>query len=118
MGYIEQNAKTYEYLIDCGFKIIFKKTLYIGSDTKGNCDAELVLKIVSDFYEKSYNKCYLVTGDGDFGCVVEFLQNKGVFDTLISPDERKCSLLLKNKNIEIDFLDRHYSKFSRKLPEN
>ena len=115
MGYIEHNLKTYEYLRDCGFEMIFKKTLFVGNNTKGNCDAEIVLKIVSDFYEKSYDECFLITGDGDFGCVVEFLRDRGVFNALISPDERKCSLLLKNKNIEILFLDRHYSKFSVNL---
>jgi len=111
IGYMEQNLKTYEYLKGCGFNIIFKHTLFIGNSTKGNCDAELVLKIVSDYYEKSFSKCFLITGDGDFGCVVEFLRDRGVFS---APDERNCSFLLKNKNIEITFLNHHYSKFSIK----
>jgi len=46
---------------------------------KGNCDAELVLKTTSDFYTKSFERCLLVTGDGDFGCLVEFLRDNSSF---------------------------------------
>jgi uncharacterized LabA/DUF88 family protein len=80
---------------------------------KGNCDAELVLKAVSDFYTKAFTNCILITGDGDFGCLVEFLQNNKAIDRIISPDENKCSILLKNKNTEITFLNEHYHKFSK-----
>lgn len=79
---------------------------------KGNCDAELVLKTVSDFYEKAFDKCILITGDGDFGCLVEFLKNNNALDSVLSPDEKKCSILLKNKNVSILFLNDLYHKFS------
>ncbi len=85
---------------------------------KGNCDAELILKAVSDFYTNAYVRCVLVTGDGDFGCLVAFLKEKGVFRTLISPDKNKCSILLRNKNVEIVFLNELYPKFSTRNPEN
>ena len=42
-----------------------------------------------------YEQVVLVTGDGDFACLVTFLQNKGRFDTLISPNYRKASVLLR-----------------------
>ena len=115
IGFIRERISFYEYLHDCGFYLIFKQTLLYKGSVKGNCDAELILKIVSDFYTKSYGGCYLITGDGDFGCIVEFLRDNNVFLALISPDSKKCSLLLKNKNIEITFLDRHYHKFSRRI---
>lgn len=115
IGFMKNRLAFYEYLEQCGFCLIFKQTLIYRGVVKGNCDAELILKIISDFYTNSYNECCLITGDGDFGCIVEFLRDKGVFNTLISPDENKCSLLLKNKNIEISFLNRHYPKFSIKL---
>ncbi len=82
---------------------------------KGNCDAELVLKTISDFYTKAFDKCMLVTGDGDFGCVVEFLAGNSALGGIIAPDRKKCSILLKNKNIEITFLNEHYHKFSTPL---
>ena len=91
-----------------------KQTISVGEKIKGNCDAELVLKTVSDFYTKSFTSCILVTGDGDFGCLVEFLKENNSIKTVLSPDENKCSILLRNKNIEIVFLNKLYHKFSNR----
>ncbi len=114
IGLVPTRTKFYEHLQECGFILVFKQTVSVGGVIKGNCDAELVLKTVSDFYNKAFDKCILVSGDGDFGCLVEFLDNNSVLDRVISPDENKCSILLRNKNTEITFLNEHYHKFSKK----
>jgi len=114
IGLVPSRTSFYEYLQECGFILVFKQTISVGKTIKGNCDAELVLKTVSDFYTKAFSSCLLITGDGDFGCLVEFLQNSKAIDRIISPDEEKCSILLKNKNTEITFLNEHYHKFSSK----
>jgi uncharacterized LabA/DUF88 family protein len=113
IGLVPDRIKFYEQLQECGFILIFKQTISVGGVVKGNCDAELVLKTVSDFYTKGYDSCILITGDGDFGCLVEFLKENKALYTIISPDEKKCSILLKNKNTEITFLNEHYQKFSK-----
>ncbi len=115
IGLIPERVKFYEYLQECGFVLVFKQTVSVGGSIKGNCDAELVLKTVSDFYTKSFSKCILVTGDGDFGCLVQFLKENKIIDRVISPDENKCSILIRNKNVEITFLNDLYSKFSDKV---
>jgi uncharacterized LabA/DUF88 family protein len=113
IGLVPERVKFYEYLQECGFILVFKQTVSVGGTVKGNCDAELVLKATSDFYTKSFGKCMLVTGDGDFGCLVEFLSEAGALSGVLAPDEQKCSILLRNKNIEITFLNDLYHKFSR-----
>ena len=115
IGLVPDRIKFYEHLQECGFILIFKQTIPVAGKIKGNCDAELVLKTVSDFYTKAYDSCILVTGDGDFGCLVEFLKENKVIDKVIAPDENKCSILIKNKNIEITFLNDHYHKFGEKI---
>lgn len=115
IGLVPSRTSFYHYLEECGYILIFKQTVSFGGRVKGNCDAELVLKSVSDFYTKSFSLCILITGDGDFGCLVEFLKENKVIDLVISPDEYKCSILLKNKNTEITFLNDHYHKFSDKI---
>jgi len=112
IGLVPERVKFYEYLQECGFILIFKQTVSVGGTIKGNCDAELVLKTVSDFYTKSFDSCILITGDGDFGCLVEFLEENKSLGLVISPDKNKCSILLRNKNTEITFLNEHYHKFS------
>jgi uncharacterized LabA/DUF88 family protein len=115
IGLVPSRTSFYKYLQECGFILIFKQTVSFGGIIKGNCDAELVLKTVQDFYTKSFDSCILITGDGDFGCLVEFLKENKVIDLVISPDEKKCSILLKNKNTEITFLNDHYHKFSNRV---
>lgn len=114
IGLMPDKVKFYEYLQECGFIIIFKQTISIEGKVKGNCDAELVLKSVSDFYTNSFDLCYLVTGDGDFGCLVEFFKNNKCLGGILAPDENKCSFLIRNKNIEITFLNNQYHKFCDK----
>ncbi len=115
IGLIPSRISFYEYLQESGFILIFKQTISVGGTVKGNCDAELVLKAVSDFYTKSCTSCFLLTGDGDFGCLVEFLRDNSAIRGVLSPDESKCSILLRNKNIEITFLNALYHKFSTKI---
>lgn len=112
IGFIPTKESFYNYLKDCGFILIFKQTALVSSSVKGNCDAEMVLKIVSDFYTKKYDSCILITGDEDFGCLVEFLKENKIFHSLIAPDKMKCSFQLKNKYVKITFLNGHYHKFS------
>jgi len=115
IGLAPDRTKFYEYLQECGFVLIFKQTITVSGLIKGNCDAELVLKATSDFYTKSFDKCILITNDGDFGCLVEFLISNSVLDRIISPDESRCSFLLRNKNVEITFLNDLYHKFSNRI---
>ncbi|MBI3888662.1 NYN domain-containing protein [Candidatus Nomurabacteria bacterium] len=114
IGLVPERVKFYEYLQSCGYILVFKQTVSVGEKIKGNCDAELVLKTTSDFYTKSFTSCILVTGDGDFGCLVEFLKENNSIKTILAPDENKCSILLRNKNIEIVFLNKLYHKFSNR----
>ncbi len=115
IGLVPERVKFYEHLQSCGYVLIFKQTVSVGEKIKGNCDAELVLKTVSDLYTKSFSKCILITGDGDFGCLVEFLKENNAIERILSPDENKCSFLLRNKNVEITFLNDLYHKFSKKV---
>ena len=115
IGLVPERVEFYEHLQSCGYILVFKQTVSVGEKVKGNCDAELVLKATSDFYEKSFSSCILITGDGDFGCLVEFLKGKKSMSQIIAPDKKKCSFLLRNKNTEITFLNEHYHKFSTKI---
>jgi len=114
IGLVPSRTSFYEHLQECGFILVFKQTISVEGTVKGNCDAELVLKTVSDFYTNAFTSCVLITGDGDFGCLVEFLQINNMPVRIISPDEKKCSILLRNKNTEITFLNELYHKFSSK----
>ncbi len=96
LGFLPINSYLYRDLQNWGYTIVFKPTIPDGNgEVKGNCDAELVLQVVSDMYENEYEKALIVTGDGDFACLVKFLQGKERFLTLISPNHKRASILLR-----------------------
>jgi uncharacterized LabA/DUF88 family protein len=122
LGFIPSNANVYRDLQNWGYTVIFKPTIPDKHDNvKGNCDAELVLQAVSDMYEERFWKAVIVTGDGDFACLVKFLREKDKFLTLISPNHRWASSLLKKEvSGNIVFLENMRIRFEyamKKAPE-
>lgn len=101
IGYIEGNNDLYESLQDAGFICVFKPTLvYKDGTVKGNVDAELVLHAMIQF--PNFGKAVIVTGDGDFYCLVKYLLEQGKLKTVLIPNRLKYSALLKRfaqKNI-------------------
>src|SRR3989344_432800 len=74
IGFVSGNEEMYKSFQEWGYTLIFKPTITGDNGIiKGNCDAELVLQTVSDFYEHKYAKSIIVTSDGDFACLVKFL---------------------------------------------
>lgn len=119
IGLIQKNAKLYQYLQESGFVLIFKETT-VNADgkAKGNCDAELVLKAVSDLYEGKFWNSIIISSDGDFSCLVNFLKEKEAILSILVPHKQKCSILLKRTGVPIVPLDEHYHKFSLHEPKN
>lgn len=94
IGFIAGNNDLYKSLQDAGFVLIFKPTLtYKDGHTKGNCDAELVLQTMIEI--PNYKKAVLVTGDGDFHCLVKYLILEKKLNKLLIPNQKKYSALLK-----------------------
>ena len=124
MGYVEGNQQMYTQLQKDGFILIFKPTLiYKDGTTKGNCDAELVLHTMIEY--PNYNKAVLVSGDGDFFCLAEYLRDKMKLEAVLVPDQNKYSALLKKINRKDEkylvFLDEaknkiEYNHIKKKAP--
>src|SRR6266567_2181425 len=78
IGQVAGNESLYTFLQESDYVLIFKPTLYRheGDKTiiKGNVDAELVLHAMIQY--KSYDKAIIVTGDGDFHCLIEYLEEQ------------------------------------------
>lgn len=97
LGYLETNEDLYKELQEAGYIIIFKPTLkYKDGTTKGNCDAELVLQAMIEL--NNYKKAVIVSGDGDFFCLVNFLHKIDKLEAILIPNQFKYSALLKKIN--------------------
>ena len=101
IGYIAGNNKLYIKLQEAGFVCIWKPILtYKDGSIKGNVDAELVLHTMIQL--PNFNKAVIVTGDGDFYCLVQYLLDQDKLKTVLVPNYHKYSALLKKfakKNI-------------------
>lgn len=105
LGHISKHQPLYDSLTAIGYHLVFKEVTTHGGQPKGNCDAEMVLHAVSDFYEKKLRKAVIVTGDGDFACLIDFLQKQRVFHCLIAPNLQYTSYLLRKRNLPTVYLE-------------
>lgn len=98
IGYIPGNEALYTYLQRCNYIVIFKPTIQGKGDEdekiiKGNVDAELVLHTMIELPQ--YDKAIIVSGDGDFHCLIEYLVEHDKLLHLLIPNPRQYSALLR-----------------------
>lgn len=94
IGYLPKYKSLYRRLRKAGFVICFKEiTRDNYGKVKGNVDAELVLQAMHDY--RRYDKAVIVSGDGDFACLVNYLRSRKKLKCVLAPHSRSCSALLK-----------------------
>jgi uncharacterized LabA/DUF88 family protein len=86
---------------------------------KGNIDAELVLWAMKEM--SNYDKAIIVSGDGDFFCLVEYLEAKGRLMHLLTPSSHYSGLYNRYDEY-VERLDQfkqelRYRDFRRKKPQ-
>jgi len=114
IGYIKQNEKLYRALSSYGYKLVYKPTVKDGSGKpKGNVDAEIVLHSAVIEYP-NYDKAIIISGDGDFYCLHEYLEKKRKLLAIIIPNRKSESSLLRQFQKYKVFLGRDRDKVEYK----
>lgn len=102
IGYVPENEDMYKQLHESGFRIVLKPTYDMtrprpeqeeGEEKKpikGNVDAELVLWAMKEF--PKYQKAIIVSGDGDFFCLVEYLVEQKRLLKILTPSQQYSGL--------------------------
>ena len=104
IGYLPENQGLYTILQKEGFILIFKPTMVLPSGkVKGNVDAELVLHTMIEY--ANYDQALIITGDGDFSCLIEYLMGKDKLLRLMVPDRNRYSSLLARLRPRIVFMN-------------
>jgi len=98
IGYVHGNQLLYTRLQEAGYICVFKPTLSIKENDntikiKGNVDAELVLHTMIEYL--NYDQAIIVSGDGDFYCLIEYLEEKNKLRKIIVTNIHYSSLLRK-----------------------
>ena len=109
IGMVPGNERMYSQLSQAGYHIVFKPTVIYTENgrltTKGNVDAELVLYAAAKVYEQ-YDKAVIVSGDGDFACLHDYLPEKHKLLHVMVPNARFSKLLREQQKyiVRIDRL--------------
>ena len=120
IGYLAENENLYELMHEHGYLVALKPTTEIKPPdvpgqteaekeaakptVKGNIDADLVLYAMKEL--PNYDKAVIVSGDGDFFGLVEYLAQQGKLAKILTPNQR-YSTLLKDFESYIEGLDQH-----------
>ena len=114
IGFIQKNVNLYNYLSSIGYTLIYKPILILRNTLhiKGNVDAELVLQAMIEF--KQYDKAIIVSGDGDFHCLIKYLRKKNKLEVVIIPNRKKYSQLLLYFSEHLRFMNDLSEKLGKK----
>jgi uncharacterized LabA/DUF88 family protein len=114
IGYVPTNQNLYTMLQEQGYILIFKPTLVLkNGKIKGNVDAELVLHAMIEY--PNYTQAVIISGDGDFHCLIQYLKGKGKLKKLIIPNRSKFSSLLREfLPYDVDFMNNLKDKLGYK----
>lgn len=138
IGYMAENEALYEQMHELGYLIVLKPTTEIKPPevegqteaekeaqkptVKGNIDADLVLHAMKEY--PNYDKAVIVSGDGDFLGLIEYLVAQHKLLKLLVPN-RRYSTLLKEFDDHIEGIDQHRGelayrdrRFGRKKPSS
>lgn len=113
IGYVPQNQDLYTNLQKFGYILIFKPTLTLpAGKVKGNVDAELVLHTMIEY--PNFDRALIVTGDGVFYCLIDYLTKQNKLLKLMIPDKSKYSSLFRKRMQHIVFMNNLKGKLEYK----
>lgn len=96
IGFDPTRISFYSFLQQCGFLLVYKPTVVRNENghkvMKGNVDAELVLYASAIEYN-NYGNAVIISSDGDFACLIEYLHKNNKLLKLITPTAHYSSLL-------------------------
>jgi uncharacterized LabA/DUF88 family protein len=114
IGKVPGMEQLYSNLRRYGFELIFKPPIIDSKgDYKANVDAELVLQAMIDI--NKYDGVVIVTSDGDFACLVRYLNNIGKLARLLAASKGGCSKYLRiAAGSRVDYMDNLKNKLEYK----
>ncbi|MEI6042657.1 MAG: NYN domain-containing protein [bacterium] len=111
LGYVQNSEsiqQIYEKIQTSGFVLVFRQHHQnMAGSKKGNVDSDIVFAIMKKIYKHElFDKVILVSGDGDYKNLVDFLIEENKFKKILFPDKKRASSLYKKIGSKFyDFLE-------------
>lgn len=131
IGYVPEHVDIYEKMHEAGYAVVLKPTFDMSrpqseekthkngeeKKVKGNIDADLVLWAMREIDD--YSQAVIVSGDGDFFGLVEYLEQQGKLLKVLAPTGQYSSLYNQfDKYIErLDNYRRELAYHDRRRPQ-
>ena len=99
LGYVSETEQNlYNNLQKAGFIVSFKEhNPSMLAQKKGNVDTDIVFEIMKNLIDnRDFSKIVLVSGDGDYKKVVDYLIKKNKFEKILFPNKDFASSLYKS----------------------
>lgn len=123
IGYIPENEDLYQQMHDAGYSVVLKPTFDMTKPLpeeggakpdedrhiKGNVDADMVLWAMKEI--PNYGKAIIVSGDGDFFSLIEYLEQQGKLLKILTPTGHYSGLFNKYESY-IEQLDHYRSELA------
>lgn len=104
---IDGKNDLYDKIQEAGFVLKFREhsSVMIGKK-KGNVDSDIIFSVMKKIYKKEpFDKIVLVSGDGDYKMLVDFLIEENRFKKILFPNKKFASSLYKKiTRIYFDYL--------------
>lgn len=103
LGYItEKEQDLYSNLQKAGFIVMFKKhNSNLVTQKKGNVDSDIIFEVMKNLIDnKNFDKIVLVSGDGDYKKLVDYLILKNKFSKILFPIRKFASSLYKDLTVK------------------
>ncbi len=104
----EIHQEIYTSVQEAGFILMFREhNSAMTGKKKGNVDSDIVFQIMKKIYQREdFGKIILVSGDGDYKMLVDFLIEEHKFGKILFPNKKFASSLYKELGSEFfDSLD-------------
>lgn len=109
LGCVNDNYQDlYDEIQEAGFILKFREhnTVMLGKK-KGNVDSDIIFFIMEKMYRREkFGKVVLVSGDGDYKKLVDFLIEENKFEKILFPNKKFASSLYKEiTRVYYDYLE-------------
>jgi len=98
LGYVQdENEELYDEIQKSGVILKFREhnSAMLGKK-KGNVDSDIIFSIMKKLYRKeNFDKIVLISGDGDYKMLVDFLIEEDKFEKILFPNKKYASSLYK-----------------------
>lgn len=118
IGNLPGNEGLYAYLQRVGYIVVLKPTTsFKGEDgtikVKGNVDTDIVLYAAAREIDH-YDKAVIVSGDGDFLSLYDYLSERDKLGRVVIPNKRRYSQLLNKYAALFDFVSVNQAKLEKR----